>query len=154
MPKKHNLPDAVARLATTGRETTQRLTPLEHVLHSLDTNDTPFVALKYYQPDHQCLSDWRMDELKAFSDFIRKLKLMTWADIYRSGGAAGAKHGLGYTVHKDRSNLPSNAELETISPDIQFFELRISHKARVHGFRSKNTFFLVWLDRNHEIYPA
>jgi len=41
-----------------------------------------------------------------------------------------------------------------ISEDINFFELRVNQdKLRVHGFQSQSAFFLVVLDRNHEVFP-
>jgi len=51
-----------------------------------------------------------------------------------------------------RNKLPLHPELKTVSPDIDFFELRVTGEARVHGFRVIDGFYLVWLDREHEIY--
>ncbi|MDM8560451.1 MAG6450 family protein [Candidatus Parabeggiatoa sp. HSG14] len=118
-----------------------------------DSLDSPHVNLKYYDPEFECFSEWTYDELKAFSEFTQKLKRLTWQQIYRSGGKPGDKTGLGYTPHKTRTYLPKHPELDSISLDITFFELRMTQKARVHGFRVKSAFFLVWLDRNHQIYP-
>ncbi len=132
------------------------LTNIEKSFLGLGENgDRPYAVLKYYRPDFECFSSWTPSELKAFSDFVIKLKSAEWKDIYTTGGKAGTKKGLGYTPHKDRSRLPDNPELRDISPDITFFELRVTQKARrVHGFRVKSAFFLVWLDRNHRICPA
>ena len=77
---------------------------------------------------------------------------MTWNQIYKTSGRIGNKTGLGYSIHKDAAKLPNKALRDRISPDITFFELRVTGEARAHGFRSKNTFFLIWLDRNHDIY--
>jgi hypothetical protein len=41
----------------------------------------------------------------------------------------------------------------SISPDIGFFELRVSDKIRLHGFQSQSAFFLVMLDREHRVFP-
>jgi len=49
---------------------------------------------------------------------------------------------------------PKTRVLEAISPDLGFFELRVTQKARVHGFRSANAFFLVFLDKDHAICPS
>lgn len=118
-----------------------------------DKEPEPYVSLKYYDPDHECFSAWQPGELKAFSEFIRKLGQVTWPMIYKSGGNVGDKVGFGYTPHKDRSKLPKHARLDELSPDITFFELRVTKGIRVHGFRVKAAFFLVWLDREHRIYP-
>jgi hypothetical protein len=75
------------------------------------------------------------------------LNQSNWNFINNSGDKSGNKNGLGMTYHQDRKKLPSSKILDSISPDIKFFELRVTQKARVHGFRSFSSFFLVWLDR-------
>ncbi|HYH80016.1 MAG TPA: hypothetical protein VEX86_09460 [Longimicrobium sp.] len=113
--------------------------------------ETAYVALKYYQSSHECFSEWSREELKAFSAFCRKVAERTWEQIKQSGGA-GNKAGLGYTSHRDRKKLPNNGLRHLISPEVEFAEMRVSQRARVHGFRMKATFFLVWLDKDHQIY--
>lgn len=117
-------------------------------------NDTAHVNLKYYRHEHQCLSEWDADQLRAFSAFCRKITQIKWTDIYKTGGKAGNKTGLGYTPHRDRKVLPVTPELKEISPDLTWFELRVTGEARVHGFRCKSAFFLVFLDRQHDVYPG
>lgn len=121
-----------------------------------NTNLKPYVVLKYYQPRHQCFSAWQQTELRGFSSFVEKLRGTTWNEIVLSGGRGpnGKKTSFGYTPHKDRTKLPPCADLDRVSPDLTFFELRVSGKMRVHGFRAGAAFFLVWLDREHKIYPS
>lgn len=119
-----------------------------------DGRDRPYVSLKYYWPDHECFSVWEAAKLKAFSGFCRKIAQMRWADIYATGGSAGHKTGLGYTVHKNPDVLPTNPDLKALSPDLTWFELRIDGESRVHGFRVKDAFFLVSLDQGHAIYKS
>lgn len=124
------------------------------IKHERKDGERPYVNLKYYRPDHQCLSEWTKEKLQAFSAFCRQITQMRWTDIYSTGGKAGSKVGLGYTVHKDHGVLPNNAELESFSPDLTWFELRVDGESRVHGFRVKDAFFLVYLDQNHDVYPS
>jgi hypothetical protein len=121
-------------------------------LQTISNSSNAYVSLKYFRPEHQCFSVWQSEELRAFSSFCRKLTVTSWAEIYKSGGSPGDKTGFGYTVHKNVSVLPEN--LESISPDLTWFELRVTGEARAHGFRATNAFFLVFLDRQHEIYPG
>lgn len=114
-------------------------------------NSCAYVYLKYYDHRHQCFSEWSRDELELFSSFVEKLRNTIWTDIYKSGGAQH-KSGLGYTVCKQIDLLPNQDIVNLLSEDTTFFELRVSQEARVHGFRSKNAFCLIWLDKNHEIY--
>jgi hypothetical protein len=116
-----------------------------------DSRAVAFVALKYYRPEHQCLSEWTADELRAFSAFCRKLAQMTWQQIVETGGRH--KTGVGWTP-VDRSQLPKTDFLHSISEDISWMELRVTQVARVFGFRAGHAFFLVFLDRTHDIIPV
>lgn len=117
-------------------------------------NERPHVNLRYYWPDHECFSAWDATKLKAFSAFCRKLCQSKWNEIYKTAGSSGHKTGFGYTPHKDTSVLPSNPELANFSPDLTWFELRVDQESRVHGFRARDSFFLVFLDGKHQIYPG
>ncbi len=119
--------------------------------HEGDSRAGAFVALKYYRPEHQCLSEWRPEELRAFSAFCRKLAQMTWQQIVETGGRH--KTGLGWTP-VERSQLPRTDFLHSISEDLSWMELRVTQVARVFGFRAGHAFFLVFLDRTHEIVPT
>ena len=128
------------------------LNEIEARLLGIDgSDDKAFVTLKYFDSSYECFSQWKENELRDFSNFIKTINQMTWNEIYKSGGKSN-KTGLGYTVHTNKEVLPNPRLLETISEDITFFELRVCKKARVHGFRVKSAFYLVWLDRGHEIY--
>jgi hypothetical protein len=81
----------------------------------------------------------------CFCVITRKLSQAKWSEIYKSAGQLGNKKGFGYTTHRDRNKLPLPPELKTISPDIYFFELKVTGEARVHGFRVIDGFYLVWL---------
>lgn len=116
-----------------------------------DSRAVAFVALKYYRPEHQCLSEWTPDELRAFSAFCRKVAQMTWQQIVETGGRH--KTGLGWTPVA-RGQLPKADFLHSISEDISWMELRVTQVARVFGFRAGHAFFLVFLDRTHDIIPA
>lgn len=115
-----------------------------------DPGASAFVALKYFRPEVQCFSEWAPDELRAFSDFNRKVSLQTWQQIVASGGKGPNKAGLGYTPHGG-GQLPRVDFADALSEDLTWIELRVSQKARVHGFRAGHAFFLVFLDRNHEL---
>ena len=110
------------------------------------------IVLRYYDYTYQCFSDWKSNELKLFSKFVDKLRKLTWSQVH-SQSSNKNKTGLALT-YINRNQLPQKDILKEISPEIRIFELRISDKVRVHGFRIKNSFFLIWLDRNHEICPT
>ncbi|WP_154654880.1 hypothetical protein [Solimonas variicoloris] len=126
--------------------------------HKSKNVEVPYIALKYYDYGWQCLSAWEKDELKAFSSFSEKLGQVTWQKIFESGGSLGKKTGFGYTK-LDEAKIAQSAAThikkvkDKISADINIFELRVSGDMRVVGFRAKETFFLVLLDRAHAVCP-
>jgi hypothetical protein len=131
----------------------ERRSKLEMAALGLDGSSgaVAYVALKYYRSEHQCFSQWSTDELRAFSDFCRKVSSLTWQQIYQTSGKGANKTGLAYTSH-DGKRLPAAYLPGDVSEDIGWFELRVGGKARAHGFRAGQAFFLVFLDRNHEIF--
>lgn len=110
----------------------------------------PDLSLKYYDYNYQCFSEFSPEDLRQFTDVCRKFSQMNWGDIKKQGGKKGNKTGLAPTLI-ERHQLPKSRMLEKISDDIDFMELRLSKKARIFGFRSSSTFFLVFLDNKHEI---
>lgn len=146
----------IPKNATALPEVSKRLTAIESKFLGVEDNgkNSPYISLKYYQPTYQCFSVWNQEQLKQFSAFVEKMRKTEWPAIYKTGGSVGNKTGLGYTVHKNKGILPDRSILDKISPEITFFELRVTQEARVHGFRVQSAFFLVWLDKDHEIYPS
>jgi hypothetical protein len=104
------------------------------------------VSLKYYHPKSQCLSQWKRDELKKLSSFFIKLQALSLAQIR-------GHEGLGFCNHQ---GAPASgfSRPRSLSPDVQLCEMRVDNKARVHGFQEGTTFFLIWLDRGHEVFPS
>ena len=117
----------------------------------------PYVVLKYFQHSWECFSVWTAEELKLFSRFLTTFSGHTWNSVYNSAGNGVNKGSLGYTRY-DTATMKAGKEVlekvrKSISPDIGFFELRVSHKIRLHGFQSQSAFFLVMLDREHRVFP-
>ena len=104
------------------------------------------IDLKYYHSKSECFSDWQKDELKKFSRFLNKVQGMTWTQICADGG-------LSYCNHKGPASRgftrPSGLSL-----DVNLCELRVDGKARVHGFQDSSSFYLIWLDRGHAVFPS
>jgi len=159
---KHAVKDEVSRLSIRASQKEVKIVGLvteELKGHSTALQLNPYVALKYFKSDWQCFSDCQIQELKAFSAFLKSLQKYTWEQVY-STGSRKPKHGLAYTKYKmnDVKSEAIKATLESvkkeISEEISFFELRVNqNKLRVHGFQSQSIFFLVLLDRNHQVFP-
>jgi hypothetical protein len=121
------------------------LTALEEVPN--DTDDAPiFVSLRFVDNQFECLFDWDKGQMNDFWGFQRDVHKLTWRQLKQQSGSTG----FGYTIIPC-SLYPASGIRNELSEDINFFELRVNQKARVHGFRIKSIFYLCWLDRNHQI---
>jgi hypothetical protein len=99
------------------------------------------VSMKYYQRQHQCLSEWQQAEIKRFSNWLVKMQERTPAQV-KSTTKTCHKH-----MGKQKKFLPSG-----LSPDIECYGLDVGDGQRVHGAFLGETFFLIWLDRNHDFH--
>lgn len=113
-------------------------------------NAKVLVSLRFIQEEFECLSEWNRQEMRSFYDFNRQIHQYTWQQILTQGGKQGNKVGFAYTT-LPRKNYPGDKFKAQISPDVDFFELRVNQRIRVHGFRDDAVFYLCWLDRNHSI---
>lgn len=107
------------------------------------------ISFIHLQNSHQCFSDWSKQEMNDFWNFYKKMHQYTWQQVYLTSGET-QKNGIAYTVIPT-SKYPNKDFKENLSEDITIFELRVTQKGRVHGFRNKAVFYICWLDRNHEI---
>lgn len=97
------------------------------------------VNLRYFQKANECFSAWQQAELKSFSNWLEKMSSRTVAQVTSTTQTCHAHVGI-------TKQLPL-----AVSLDVKMYGLDVGKKARVHGFFVGNDFFLVWLDRNHNI---
>lgn len=107
------------------------------------------ISFLHVQNDFQCFSSWSKQEMNDFWNFYKKIHEYTWSQVY-STGRKSQKNGFAYTIIP-ASKYPNPEFKNQLSKDITLFELRISQKGRVHGFRDKSVMYICWLDRNHNI---
>lgn len=106
--------------------------------------EKPSVSLKYIDLKHKSFDDLKSgDNLKNFDNFIRKINdAPNWEFIFNSFQRAPT------------NSKKANEKMKFLGfdPDqIEMFHLRVTQKFRVHGFKSKDRFKLIWLDPDHEI---
>lgn len=112
------------------------------------TDDEPNVAvsLRYWHTGSECISVWQRTELERLRKLIDKIQGLTATKVRLD-------HGLEHKLHKAAPKRgftrPSG-----LSKDIPMCELRVTSKARVHGALHNDIFYLVWLDRNHDVFPS
>ena len=118
-------------------QTTIPLTTIKAFGLDTSSNDKPYISLKYIQTTFECFSDWSQAELKDFSSLINKMYSSNWTDIWKSGGKGENKTGFGMTIHKNKKVLPNLSILDRISPEIDFFELRVNQKSPSCQWRNR-----------------
>lgn len=108
-----------------------------------------FLSLRFIQNNYQCFSEWDKMDMNCFWNFNRDIHAYTWQQVLNTSGKDN-KTGLAYT-EIPKNKYPNPEFKNTLSDDVTLFELRLSKKIRVHGFRHKSIFYLCWLDKNHNI---
>lgn len=108
-----------------------------------------FVSTRYIQYKYQCFSVWSSTEMKSFWNFQELVSNMSWEQVYQTARKK-KKNGVAYTTITKKT-YPKSKFLNSLSPDITLFELRVSQESRVHGFRSGPVFYVCWLDKGHDI---
>lgn len=97
------------------------------------------VNFRHYQRRQECLSDWQSRQLKQLSGWFEKMSNKTPDDVTSDTSNCHAHVGV-------TKPLP-----RTVSRDVRMYGLKVGKKERIHGFFLNSDFFVVWLDRNHQI---
>lgn len=130
------------------KEEAPKTTPIDLEKSNLESKtEGVSISLKYYRKETECFSDWQAGELKKFSATVAKIAQIE-ADRLK-----------GYKPlcepHKHEPAAARFSRPEKLSEDLNFFEIKVdpSNAARVHGVFVGSVFFLVWLDREHAVFP-
>ncbi len=84
------------------------------------------------------LHDWQKSEIKQFIKTVKKLEGMTWVK---------AKSDPGFQIKTIKNKKPP----KYLSQDISLQEIRVTQKARLHGYYFSGHFHILWFDNNHEV---
>jgi hypothetical protein len=97
--------------------------------------------------DHKdfCLSLCDKDEKSAFADQLHKLSTQTWQQLKSIG-----RHAMGYETIT-RSNLKVEIP-DSVPKDANIIAFRFSALKPMVGYRDKDTFHILWLDRAFNLY--
>jgi hypothetical protein len=104
------------------------------------------VTLRYWVTRAESLAEWRQEELEGFTRFAEKAQRMTM-DEFRTDP------GLRFKTHKGPAKGRGFARPGDLSEDQVLSEVRVGRAARVHGVVEGDMFHVVWLDRNHAVFP-
>lgn len=103
---------------------------------------------------------WSIKNVESFcEDILDKLisyEGLTWAEIQAASG--GKSHGNGTNSHFEYiSGMIREAQkrAEVLHLDVdQLFSLRLTGNVRLYGILDDGIFYVLWLDKKHEIYPS
>lgn len=104
----------------------------------------PIFSLHYLNREY-CLSCCNSEEKAAFADTMHKLSQLTWQQI-----DCAPRYGSGYEKiarNAIRSGIPSH-----VTDDVNFIAFRFCGMAPMVGYRDRNIFHVIWLDRAFTLY--
>lgn len=90
------------------------------------------------------LTEWNSEELKDLIETFQTIESLDWNEIQSHSGLR----------YKQLHN-PPKVNNDKISPDsmARICEMRVCPRKRIHGFRVRNIFCLVWFDKDHQVCP-
>lgn len=110
-----------------------------------DTARYPAFSLRHTQ-DKYCISKCDKEDKAAFADTIRILSAITWNEM-----ASRGRHKNGYESipqHRIRALIP-----KMVTKDTTLLAFRWSGMKPMVGFRDGHTFYVLWFDRDLDLYP-
>ncbi len=111
----------------------------------LPDHNPPVFSLRYLDRGRYGLSACQQREKAAFADTLHKLSQLTWQELRLS-----QRHGLGYeTIARQALRVPIP---QHITDEVRFIAFRFYGKAPMVGYRVKELFYVIWLDRDFTLY--
>ncbi|NOT58991.1 MAG: hypothetical protein HOP19_02075 [Acidobacteria bacterium] len=104
----------------------------------------PVFSFEHLQSAY-CITNCTSDERAAFTERMRLLSQLTWAQI-----KCLPKHGLGFekiAQHAIQTGIPSH-----ITADVALIAFRFFGKAPMVGYRDRRIFHILWFDRDFTLY--
>ncbi len=111
-------------------------------------------SLKYLDADHEDFQYGTHDNT-YFSEILGRLKtLSSWTlqELLSNRSPALKAHPIDWadTSQKKGFNFPGEEHIVDVPYQ---FAISRNEYGRVHGFFIANTFYIVWLDKGHKLYP-
>jgi len=104
----------------------------------------PAFRFTYTDKNKVKLSKWTNTELEELIEKFKQLEEQTWKQIRGNSG-------LNYH-HTNHSQLKVDIPMN-IPQDAKITYFRVCGVKRVFGFRDGHNYYLIWFDREKEVYP-
>lgn len=110
-------------------------------------------SFEFYDGSHEfCLSNWSKGQIAEALSRLKEICCMSFQEI-RSAGRVFHFHSVLWEETTQKNGFP-NKKANTLEA-FQFALLGVNgQKARVFGAYADNTFYIVWFDLEHEIWPS
>lgn len=103
----------------------------------------PKFSLEFLRKPY-CLSDCSKEEQAAFAQRLHELSQLPWKEIFRCD------------KHKQGCEDLTDAKFSIGKPDLlegkKIIAFRFKGKAPMVGYREREIFYVIWLDRNFTLY--
>lgn len=133
----------------------------EKPLSKIRNLDTEFFkwSFKSYYREHECWCG--LDGNDVITNIIHKLEdysTQTWSIVKTASGGKG-KNGGSNSHYIPANKLPKGYQEKYIKDGYmrnfeQVFSLRLTSKKRLIGYVSNGTFYPLWYDNDHSIFPV
>jgi len=131
----------------------KRSKDLKHVPESDLPSKRIKFSFRYYDvtSDRYCLSCWPRQEIRKTLGRLREIGEKTYSEMCADGEVLHF-HEVDWQQTTETRGFPDH-DAGTMPP-FQFALLGVNHqKARVFGALSGDTFYIVWFDKDHRVYP-
>lgn len=126
-----------------------------------DTNNLPFTWSASFL-DTKPVGGWGWDltpkELHELFTFIEQCQALTWGELLSHLTGTGDRHRKHHSqpvrtlVKQAQQRLSEIQEANQLEFD-EVFRFRLKGTVRLWGFREGARFYLLWYDRNDQVYP-
>ncbi len=112
---------------------------------------SPVFSFRYYDHSHNKYSAKKIKKADDSHLMLKRLQMycsMTWGQL-----EAGDYHAHDFTgnTSKEKHGFSSKLKIPGEYPPYQF---QAFAECRIVGFHMSKVFYVVWFDRNHQIYPS
>lgn len=111
-------------------------------------------SFKYYQDNHNKFSCIKKEVSYwlALLDRLKALSSLTAQEFLASRSSTLRCHPIKWEKTSEKSGFGMPNEQQLVDTPYQF-SLSANEHGRVHGFLINETFYIVWLDPDHLLYP-
>ena len=128
------------------RETSNRISVTENVSSENYQKHCPIFSLQYLSTDSKFSFDsCNKNQKVKFADTLYRLSRLTWSQILQAH-----RHALG-TEKISRESIKSPIP-QHITDDVNFLAFRFDDKAPIVGYRGKDVFHVIWIDKSYKLY--